>query len=122
MIKLKSLEERTVGKSYTMPIVGKVSFDSDNCIYIEKDDEAQALLSINMGIRLVIDKSFKEKKEDKKESVLIKEEDEQIKLKKEALKDYSLDELKELLDSFPETEKRRLKNKASIVNYLAKHM
>jgi hypothetical protein len=111
-VKLFSGDKSTLGRPYTLPVVGDVTFsDDDNSIEVDSD-KVDLLLDKDFGIKLspAKDEDFKTKKEISSEA--------NVKM----LKGLDESEINSLLTPYPEKIVRNLKSLDQKIDYLAKEM
>lgn len=125
-IKLFSTDEKTKGISLNLPVVGIVTFDSEeNFIEVEKE-KGEVLLEIHFGTTLVREDEYKTARERELEEELEKVEEEkqnlenQLQDQKSKLSELGDDDLQKLLSDLPEKEKKKLSTRDKIIDYLAK--
>lgn len=100
--KLFSKDEKTKGKTITLPLVGDVTFDNqDNSIDIDSE-KVESLLAKDFGIELVRISNSNHQSE--------------------MLEALDLGELKELLSTYPPKETRKLSIREDIVQFLNKKL
>lgn len=123
MTKLQSNTEYTKGRKLTLPLIGDIEFDENNCIFIE-DDYVKPLLEMDFGIKLVKVGKAKEEPAQENKSEFFNEDTTQVELeaKRKSLEAFTSEELKELLVDFPANKTKNLKNKEQIINFLLKNI
>ncbi len=119
-VKLFSQDQKTKGRSITLPLVNTVSFDeTDNSIEVE-ESLVNDLLSLDFGIKLLTADNIKEQNK-KREEVKSKSSGNNTS-NEVMLRALSLPEIDGLLSAYPESETKRLNTTEKKILYLVKQM
>lgn len=109
-VKLYSQDERTTGKTITLPLVGDKTFSNDeNAIEVTKD-QADQLALIDFGIKL-IDNNIADSSEKSKAAF-----DETVQM----LQALPVEDVDKFLAEYPRKETHKLQSAESKINFLAK--
>lgn len=108
--KLISLNPKTAGETYTLPVVGDVTFDKESNSIEVDEDQVNELLKLDFGLELTT--------EEKSTIIELDENSEEVKM----LRGLNDKELNDLLKGYDSKLTKRLKTKDQIITFLAQEM